>query len=222
MERDNAREAWALLETHLRRTERLNDVLVAQSMEQKTQTRLMGERRFVLFEIALNYAAVVALGAFAFDHRVRIVVLVSAAILAAALVAINVVLIGIAVALSGVDYDEPVLAVQSTLERIKMRRAGLTATVLFASALLWTPLLVVLLSLAGARDTMRILGMPYLAANVVLGVLVVAAAWLSARYFRLRPDGSRWVARAADVLTGNAYRDAQEFLDTIERFREAA
>jgi hypothetical protein len=221
MERDDLHEAWASLETHLRRTERLNDLLVSQSMTQSAQTPLVREKRWLLFEIVVNYIGVIALGSFAVDHFSQTGTALCAAVLAAALIAINVVLIGNVVAIARIDFQEPVLAIQSALERLKMRRARLTAAILLGGPLLWTPLLVVGLALLGI-DGVRALGLPYLAVNVAFGATVAIGGWLAARHFGRRFSGSRWARGAIDALSGSSYREAADFLDTIERFRSAA
>lgn len=221
MENSDLNQAWASLQTHLERTQRLNDLLVAQSMMKQAQTPLTREKRALAIEIVVNYAGVVGLGSFAAGNASRPDVLISAAILAASLIAINIALISIALAISDLDYEEPVVAIQAQLERLKMRRAGLTAIILIAGPLLWVPLFVVLLGLAGI-DALQVLGIPYLAANAALGITIAAAAMLWARRYGSGFLRSRWGRRAADALSGQSYREAAEFLDTIERFSSAA
>ena len=221
MEGDDLREVWASFEQHLQRTERLNEFLVAQSMVKRAETPLVRERRFLVLEIAINYVAVVALGSFAFDHARDIGAAVSAAVLGVALLLINLALIGVAAAIARIDFEEPVLAIQSTLERIKMRRARLTAAILLAGPLLWTPMMVLGVSLLGL-DAVRALGIPYIAANLVVGAIVAIGGWIAARRFGPRLRGSRWAARAIDALSGSSYREAADFLDTIERYKRTA
>jgi hypothetical protein len=111
------------------------------------------------------------------------------------------------------------LAVQAELGRIKARRAALTAGILIVSPLLWTPLLVLGLGIFGI-DAVSTLGIAYLAANAAFGLLVGAAAWLTVRLFGRHLRTSPWTERAVDALTGRAYREAAEYLDTIERYRD--
>ena len=218
MEHDDLHAAWTALESHVRKTEKLNDLLVAQSMTRRAQTALERERRLLIVEIVINYIGIVALGSFAADHLANIATAVSAGVLAAYLIVVNVVLIGITVALGRIDYDEPVLAVQAALERIAMRRARLVGTILMTGPLLWAPLFVLFVSLTGA-DPLQVLGTPYIAANLAFGALFAAAVYLAARLLQSRLRGSRWLAKAIDAITGGAYREASDSLDTIERFR---
>jgi len=221
MERDDLREVWASLETQLRRVEGLNDMLVTQSLAQRAQTPLVRERRMLWLEIAANAIAVMALGSFAADRAHDPAVLISAGTLAVALLIVNATLLRIAISLRAIDFDEPVLAIQTALEREKMRRARLTAAILLAGPLLWTPLLIVMLALGGV-DAMRALGVAYLAVNLAFGLAVAIGGWLAARHFAPRLRGAGWVARAADALSGGSYREAADFLDTIVRFKEVA
>lgn len=220
MERDDLREAWEALEAHVSKTEKLNDLLVSQSATRGARTSLDRERRWLTIEVVLNYVAVVALGSFAADHLANAAAAVSAGVLAAYLVVVNVALIGIIAGLAQLDYDEPVLAVQTALERIAMRRGLLVATILVTGPLLWAPLLVFLISLAGL-DALRVLGMPYIAANLALGALFAAAGYTVARLLEPHVRGSSWLARFVRALAGQEYREAAQMLDTIERFRSA-
>jgi len=220
MERDDLREAWASLEAHVEKTERLNDLLVAQSMSRKAETSLMSERRTLWLELLLNYAAVVALGSFGASHVHDTAAVVSAAILDAALIAYNAVAIGILIGLHSIDYDEPVVAIQSALQRVKMRRVKLTAVTLLAAPLLWTPLFIVLIALAGG-NAMR-LGPAYIVANVTVGITLCAGGLIVARSAAARFSDAGWWKKAVDALSGKTYAQASDFLDTIARFRDAA
>ena len=217
MERDELDAAWLSLEQHLRRTERLNDLLVAQSMTGRAQSALVTEKRWIVTEVVLNYAGVVALGSFAASHAAHASIAVCAGILAAALIAVNIGLIRIAVAIAGLDYDEPVVAIQSALERIRMQRARLTAAILFTAPLLWLPMLGATLGLLGI-DAFRVLTPAYLAANAAFGVAVAIAGWFAARKLDTRNATNRWVRVMLDALSGTSYREASQSLDTIERF----
>ncbi|HZZ64353.1 MAG TPA: hypothetical protein VFE17_02555 [Candidatus Baltobacteraceae bacterium] len=221
MESPDLREAWAALETHLAHTERLNDLLVAQSMTARAKAPLAREQRLLGLEIVLNYIALIAIGSFAADNFSHRVVFLSAVILGVALIVANVVTIGILVGIRSIDFDEPVVAIQSVLERMKMRRSALVAAELLTAPLLWTPLLVVALTLMHV-DAVRVLGVPYLAANVAVTAAIAAGVWMAAHLLARREGGSRWMTRAADILSGRSYRDSSDFLDTIDRFQSRA
>ncbi|MBV9264142.1 MAG: hypothetical protein JO324_07445 [Candidatus Eremiobacteraeota bacterium] len=220
MERDDLREAWASLQPDAPTQAAVERALARRSLARGMQTALDRERRRTLFEIAGNYVAVIALGAFAADHAHRSADVVGAAILAVALIVLNVALIGLAVALNGIDYEMPLLPLQTSIETIRARRAKLTATVLALAPLAWAPLLVVLVSLAGG-DAIALLGRAYIAANAAFGAAVAFAAWLLARRYRGRVR-SPWLSWASNALSGQAYREALERLASLERFREIA
>jgi hypothetical protein len=218
LERDDLREAWASFELHLQRTERLNDALVAQAMTHRAQTSLAREGRFLVLEIVVNFIAVIALGSFAFDRVNDVWAATSAAVLGVALIVVNATLLGITIAVRRLDFEEPVVAIQTALGRIALRRARLTTAILLAGPLLWTPLSIVGCALLGL-NAVRAFGLAYVAANLAVGAFVIFGGWLAARYLGPRMRGSRWTTRAIDALSGNRYREAADFLNTIERFR---
>jgi hypothetical protein len=165
----------------------------------------------------VNFIAVVALGSFAYDHAGNVWAASSAAVLGAALIVINATLVGIAVAVRRLDFEQPVLRIQVALERIALGRARLTAAILAAGPLLWTPLSIIGLSMLGV-DAARAVGPGYVAANLAVGVFVAFGAWMAARYLGSRLRGSLWTARAIDALSGSRFREAANFLSTAERF----
>lgn len=220
MERDDLRDAWASLQPDAATQAAVERALARHSLRRGAQTALDRDRRWTILEVAINYIAVIALGAFAAGHAHRPADIASAGILGMALIALNVALIGIAVALKGIDYQAPVLSLQASIETIRARRAKLTAIVLALAPLAWTPLLVVLVALYGGDATL--LGGAYIAANVAFGAAVALAAWLLARRFWGRIAGSTWLGRVIDALSGQGYRQALERLSSLERFREIA
>jgi hypothetical protein len=187
-------------------------------MTTRAQSALAREKGWTIVEIAVNYAGVIALASFAVDRIGQPPVAACAGILAAALIAVNLALVRIAVGIARLDYDEPVVAIQARLEEIKMQRARLTATILLVGPLLWLPAFVTLLALGGI-DAFHALGAAYLAANAALGVAFAIAGWFGARWFAARYPSARWLRGAIDALSGTSYRQAADFLDTIERFK---
>ena len=218
MERDIALEAWASLEAQLKQTQRSTDLLVLESLARKAQTPLRREAAFLWLEIGTNVLAIVALGSFAYD-RWGSAAAMCAAILGAAFIAVNAVLLGIAIALTRFDFEQPIVTLQAEFARLKKRRAALVAAVLAAGPLLWAPLLVVLGAAAGI-DPIRALGVPYIAATFAFGAVVAGSALLAARLFGRRLRTLPWMPGVIDVLSGSSYREAADYLDTIERYRE--
>lgn len=219
MERDTVLEAWASLEAQLKRSQRLNDLIIVESLSRKAQTPLSRERSLIIFEIVVNFVALVALGSFAYDQGPNAGG-ISATILGAVSIGIDAVLISIAFSLWHIDFESPVVMLQAELARIKTRRAALTGVVLIAAPLLWTPVFIVVLGTLGI-DAVRALGIAYIAINLAVGLFVAAGASLIARFFGDRLRRSPWTARVVDALSGQAYREAAAYLDTIERYRES-
>jgi hypothetical protein len=221
MERDEVKEAWSRCEAYLKRSEALNQLIVANSLARRVRSRLAREQRMLGIEITANFVAIVMLGAIGFGRGGTLSLAIASAVLGAALIAVNIALIAVAVALKRIDFDKPVVTIQAGLERIKIGRAGITAGVLLAAPLLWTPLLVVSFGLFGS-DATKVLGVPYLAANLAAGGAIAVAGWISARRIKQGTIASKWLARAVEALSGESYREAAAFLDSIERFRSAA
>ncbi|MBV9232545.1 MAG: hypothetical protein JO030_00770 [Candidatus Eremiobacteraeota bacterium] len=221
MERDDFREAWASLQPDAAMQEAIERALSRQAGIKAAHTALQRDRGQLSLEVALNYAAVIALGAFAVHHAMHVTYMLCAALLGSGLLAVNLELLRIAMALRRLDYGQPVFALQSSIEAIRTRRARLTAIILALAPLAWTPLLVVAVAIFGG-DAIATLGTAYIAANAAFSLAFALAAWLGARRFGRHVAHSGWLRGLTDALSGQAYREALERLTSLERFRDVA
>ena len=222
MELDDLKTAWAEQSAALEASLRLNDLLVRQDNTRRAESRLGRLKRSIVIELVLDFVAVVALGAFAAGHAAHQAIAACAALLGLYGIAVAQGQIRQLVAIGAIDFDEPVVAIQRKLEKLRVTRIATIKWILLFAPLMWVPLAVVLARAALGVDLFAVLSPLYIAANVVFGLAVIPAAiWLTRRYAD-RLEGSGFVRALGREIAGSDLRAALEYLDTIDRFESAA
>jgi hypothetical protein len=168
-------------------------------------------------QLAMSLGAVVLLGAFLSGHWHEVRFAVPAVLLDITVVMLIVSAIGQLWVLNTIDYSQPVVAIQSKLTELAVRRAREVRWQWLLMLPLWTPLAVVMMQGMFGVDLYRVFGTGWIAANVVVGiVLTPVVVWLSRRVGSGRDDIAR---RPIDDLAGRRLADAQTRLDEIVAFR---
>jgi hypothetical protein len=219
MELDEIKGLWAESNRNLEASMRLNTTLLQQSNLRKTETSLTRLARGITFELVVNAFGVALIGAFisANLHEPRF--LVPAVVLD--LYAIALVIAGARqlVALRGIDYDEPVVAIQIRLERLRLQRIRTMLGTLLFAPLMWVPLMIVGLRWLLGVDIYAA-GWAWLAANALFGALVIPIAIFLARLLGPRLAISTPIRALSDAIAGHSLRAAIDSLDSIRRFDE--
>lgn len=209
---DDLKSLWEEYGKRLDASLKLNGALLQRSNLGAVQGAL---RLVVLelgFSIAGSAAALLALGSFVAgtigDLRFAVpgIVLFAAAWLSLALCVRQI------VALRRIDFDEPVVAIQGALERLRIERILVNTWTIFAAPLLWIPLTIVGLRAVGVNA--YAFGPVYLLANLAFGVAVLICGVIVAKRV------SAGKSRLGDLLAGRALENARDRLDTIVRFAE--
>jgi hypothetical protein len=171
-------------------------------------------------ELVCNAVALLLIGSFAGDNAGDIRFLIPAIVLGAYFVAITAADIHQLVRIRQVDYDEPVIAIQKKLERLKIQRIAATKWILLSAPFMWVPLLIVSLRGLFTIDAYAAPGPAYLAVNLIAGIaLIPLALWISKRYAH-RLSGAPLLRSLADDLAGRSLVTALASLDSIRRFEE--
>src|SRR3984893_5111373 len=165
MELEDLRHAW---EAHGRRvddTSHLNRQVVHSVITPKTETAMKPLSRLLWIELVVNAGAAVWLGSFLADN-----VTVARYALPAAALDILVIALLIAggrqlVAISRVDYGQPVFVIQRRIESLRAERIRATMATLIVAPLAWVPLLIVALKGLVGVDAYAIFSSAWLIAN---------------------------------------------------------
>ena len=221
MELDEVKNLWAQSSGKVEASMRLNVLLLQQLNLNKTATLLGRIQRGLIFELVISVIAVGALAYFGYQHLREPQFLIPAALL---YIYALIYLIAVARQLTqvaGVDYDEPVVAIQKRLEELRVARIRTTLFALLFAPLMWLPILIVGTFVLFGANVYEYADPGWLAANALFGLAVIPLAMLVARRYGPRLEASTTMRRLADAIAGQTLSDARASLDSIRRFEEA-
>lgn len=217
MDIDIMQERWKSLDEKLDAAIRLDRSLVRHSVEQRLREYARREIAFRIPGLILNAVAVLWLGSFTAAHAAEprfalpALMLLAFAVFLVATAVRHVVLVG------SIDLAAPVVASQRLIEERRIARSRATVTILVLSPLLWTPLVVVGLALFGV-DAYVTPGIPWLLANVAVGLAAIPVGFALARRLAGRLPGHPFLQRIADDLAGRNLSAAAAWLRSLDSF----
>ncbi len=220
MDLDQLKSLWSKNNRTLEASLRLNTLLLERANLGETQDHLGRLGRGIWLELAVNAIAVLLAGSFAASHVSEPRFLVPAIVLWSYALALVVAGIVQLVALSKLDYDEPIVAIQTSLERLRVARIRTTLAVLLFAPLLWLPLLIVCARGFFGVDVYAAASPGWLTANLLAGLAVIPLALVVTRRWGSRIAQSSPMRSLADDIAGRSLVAALATLDAIHRFAE--
>ncbi|HET6276478.1 MAG TPA: hypothetical protein VFE16_11165 [Candidatus Cybelea sp.] len=217
MEIEEVKRLWAESNRKLEASLRLNTALLTRGNLRKTGARLRWLSLEIAVELIADAIAIVAIGIFIGAHLHEPRFLAPAALLDLYAIAIVIAQARQLAEIDGVDYGGPVVAIQTKLERLRLRRIRTTLGILLFAPLMWVPMLIVVLRGVFGIDVYAA-GSAWLAANALFGVAVIPAAFLLARRYGGRLAQSTWMRGFADAIAGRSLAAAIDSLAEIRRF----
>lgn len=197
---------------------RLNAHLLRTTMLGRARTALERLSWLLAVELFGALAALVWLGSFTVGHAGDIRFAAPGAVLALCALALAITAGRQFAALRELDYGQPVLAIQSRLEAMRLERLRGTLAALVLGPLLWVPALIVLMKGALGVDAYALFAPAWIVANVLFGGAVLAGAvWVSRRYAD-RMERSPRLQRLMRDLAGRNVNHAIGFVDELRRF----
>jgi hypothetical protein len=218
MELEEIRTLWAQRNRELEASTRLNTALLQQWNLRAAGTAMKHFGRGVWFELIVNAIGLMLIGAFAADHVHEPHFLAPAAAIGVYAVVLSIACARQLADAGALDYDEPVVAIQQSLERLRIRRIRLTLWTLLFAPLMWLPLLIVTLRGIFGVDAYAALSPSWLVANALFGFAVIPSAIFLARRYGPRLAAYTSMRRLADQIAGRSLSSALDSLDALRRF----
>jgi len=218
MDFDEIKTIWKEVDRGTPSTEGIERSLLHGLGTDRVRSSLAGMRFGLAFEIVAGVGAALLTGSYLAAHVGEPRFLVPALVLHVAALVLVAVPTRQLVALRAMDYGQPVVSLQKRLSAFRLSRVREGAWLFILGPLLWTPLAIVSAHGLLGIDIYAGFGMPWVIANLALGVAVLATAiWISRRYGdRLR--GSRVWRSVSDGLAGRSLVVAQSFLADVAAF----
>ena len=218
MELDDLKRTWEAHDRKLDASIRLNARLLHESVLGKAETALKPLSRWLVIELSVNLVAALWTGSFLRTHLAEPRYLVPAAALQLCAIALIVACVRQIVAIAQIDYSAPILGIQKRLESLRVGRIRTTMWILLLAPLAWTPLFIVALKSFLGVDVYAAFGAVWLAANVLFGLVVIAAGvWVSRRYAD-RMERSSLLQRLMRDIAGHNLTAATDRLRSLSEF----
>ncbi|MGB8909433.1 MAG: hypothetical protein WCC84_11860 [Candidatus Cybelea sp.] len=218
MELEEIKTLWAQRNRELEASTRLNVLLLRQWNFRAAETAMKRFGRGVWFELIVNAIGLMLIGSFAAGHMRELQFFAPAAAIGVYAIALVIACIRQLVAVAALDYDEPVVAIQKSLERLRIRRIRLTLWTLLFAPLMWLPLLIVALRGVFGVDAYAALSPNWLVSNALFGFALIPSAIFLARRYGSRLAAYTSMRRLADEIAGRSLSSALESLDALRRF----
>jgi len=210
--------AWAAHGALLERSLAIDERLLREVLLTKVRRALAPYVLWRALEVALGVATLLAvvpvLGAHVTEQR-YLVVAGALAVFAAGITAVTAYLLVSALQL---DFGGAVTAIQRDVKRLKLVEYRAFKWALLGGVLLWLPALLVPFEAFTGVEALARVPLPYLVANLVVGLVVLAVGQLLSRKYVERPDLRPWARRLVDAVSGRSLRSAAGHLAELSRF----
>jgi hypothetical protein len=220
MELDNMKSMWEACDRKLDANLRLTTRLLNAPLMRKAKTSLTRLTRIWQIEFALVLAVVVCLGRFEAMHITEPRFLIPAVMLHVGTVVLLVTYGRRIAALRRIDFSGPIISIQKQLESIRVAEIRATKWTILLSPIAWTPFLIVAFEGFFHVDAYATFNRPWLAGNVLFGVvLILVERWVSFRYAE-RMQGSPRLQRWMRDVSGYNMAAATRFLHAAAEFEK--
>jgi hypothetical protein len=173
----------------------------------------------LLCEAGAASCLTLALGSFLFNHAAEPRFAWPAAMIDLWAIAALATTLAQLVFVHAIDYDQPVVAIQSRIAALRLLRLRVIRWALLTGLVVWwLPFLVVACKAVLGIDAFQVFGMRFFYVNgLANGLMVPAAVWLARRLSR-GTGGSAFLQALARHLEGSYITTAYESIQSISRF----
>jgi hypothetical protein len=218
MEMDDLRKTWAEYDRKLDTNIRLSRQLLRATNLNRVRSPMRRLAFFLGLESIIQFAIVVALGNFIYEHIATMRFALPAAALDVGAIALLSSMIRQLTLVLQIDYDKPIAIIQKQLGVLRVLGIRRIQGIFLVATLAWTPLLIVTLKGFLGLDAYRLFGVPYLVANLLVGLAIIPLAiWLSKK-FSDRMGRSPFIQRLMKDLAGYNLNAAAGFLASLSEF----
>lgn len=124
--------------------------------------------------------------------------------------------------LHSIDYAAPVVNMQAALERLRVLRLRAARGIFAFAVLAWLPMCVVGFAALFGVSAVRMLDVPWMIVNLLVGIAFVPLAIWLCRLAQTRAGSSRAVRAVVETISGSSLNAAFAALERVETFRQDA
>jgi hypothetical protein len=218
MQIDDLKHLWAAHGANLERSLAINERLLQETLFRKVRAALAPFIMWRALEVAIGIAMIVAvmpvLAAHVAVPRYAIVA-GGLAVLTAWVTALCAYVLVQSITL---DYGDPVMTLQRNVERIRLAEYRALKWAVLGGVVAWLPAALVLFEALTGIDALARVGLGWLIANLVFGLVCLALGHALSRRYVERSDLGPRAQRLLEALSGRGVRSAAEHLADLARF----
>lgn len=221
MQLDDLKDVWAAHGAALERSLAINERLIRATLLGNVRTAFFRFQVVRSLEVALGIATIVAAIAVLTKHITDPRYLIVAGGVAAVAGYVSVLCAYALRQTARIDYAAPVMKLQLTVERIRLAEYRALKWTLLLGIVAWLPIALILFEALTGFDALARVGLPWLVANIVFGLVCLGIGQAISRRYVERTDLNPWARRLVESLSGRAVRSATQQLAELAQFERS-
>lgn len=221
MQLDDLKQVWAAHGADLERSLAINERLLRETLLGKVRSVFVPFQIVRTLEVALGIATIVAAMAVLSNHFADPRYLVVAGGLAAVAAYVTGLCAYALRQTARIDYAAPVTTLQQAVERIRLAEYRALKWTLLLGIVAWLPIALILFEALTGFDALARVGLPWLVANILFGLVCLGIGQAMSRRYVERPDLNPWARRLVESLSGRSVRSATQHLAELARFERS-
>lgn len=221
MQLDDLKDVWAAHGAALERSLAINERLIRATLLGKLRSAFFRFQVVRSLEVALGIATIVAAMAVLTNHYTdpRYLIVAGGVVAVAGYVSV---LCAYALRQTArIDYAAPVMKLQLTVERIRLAEYRALKWTLLLGIVAWLPIALILFEALTGFDALARVGLPWLVANIVFGLVCLGIGQAISRRYVERTDLNPWARGLVESLSGRAVRSATQQLAELAQFERS-
>jgi len=218
MQLDDLKQAWTAHGALLERSLAIDERLLRETLMRKVRFALAPHVAWRALEVVLGAAALLAVGPVLAAHAGEPRYLVAGGALLVYLAGVTALSAYLLVNALWLDHGGPVTAIQREVERIRMAEYRAIKWALLGGVVVWLPAALVLFEALTGVDALARVDLPWLALNLLFGIVVLVLGQTLSRRYVERPDLSPVARRIVEAVSGRGLRAAASHLAELARF----
>ena len=218
MQIDDLKQAWATLGTRLDKSLAIHERVQEVAMRRQVRRALMPYIFWRTLEVILGIAVLLVVMPVMTAHLAEPLYVIVTAAVAVFTVGITALSMFLLVHYLKLDYGGPITGIQRDVERIRLVEYRAIKWAVLGGVVVWLPVgLILFEALTGVAALARV-DLPWLVANLLFGLIVLAVGMVLSKKHVERPDLAPWAQRLLNAVSGRGLRSAATHLAELSRF----
>lgn len=218
MQIDDLKQLWTAHGENLERSLSINERLLRETLLRKVRSAFILFQVWRTFEVVIGTATTVASIAVLADHANDPLYMIVAGGLAVLTAWVTVLCAYGLVKSCEVDYAASITTLQRNIEQIRLADYRAFKWALLLGIVAWLPIALILFESLTGFDALARVGLAWLIANVIFGLICLGVGHAFSRRYLERADLRPWARTLLETLSARAVQSATAHLTELARF----